>query len=140
MNIGTGYLFIPLCLCHIHKQRSLSSLYQLRNEPPSILFQVLLDGPCTGVPRQAYRLKNLHLTPLTIKIAFSTRSKNVRTAWETEGITKKWEESAWAKRMAAKARRAGLNDFERFQLMKAKSARNKILAKATNTQKKKQKL
>ena len=106
----------------------------------SILFQVLLDGPCTGVPRQAYRLKNLHLTPLTIKIAFSTRSKNVRTAWETEGITKKWEESAWAKRMAAKARRAGLNDFERFQLMKAKSARNKILAKATNTQKKKQKL
>ena len=29
-----------------------------------------------------------------------------------------------------KARRQGLNDLDRFKLMKAKSARNKILAKA----------
>merc|ERR1712158_338038 len=83
--------------------------------------RVLLDGPCSGVKRQAYRIKNLHMTPLVTKFPFSARSKVVRTAWENDGITKKWEESAWAKRM----------------LMKAKSARNKILAKAVNIKKKK---
>merc|ERR1712116_33180 len=99
--------------------------------------RVLLDGPCSGVKRQAYRIKNLHMTPLVTKFPFSARSKVVRTAWEKDGITKKWEESAWAKRMEMKAKRKGLNDFDRFKLMKAKSARNKILAKAVNIKKKK---
>merc|ERR1712095_78857 len=99
--------------------------------------RVLLDGPCTGVSRQAYRIKNLHLTPLVTKFPFSARTKVVRAAWEKDGITKKWEESAWAKRMEMKAKRKGLNDFDRFKLMKAKSARNKILAKAVNIKKKK---
>merc|ERR1711974_201616 len=99
--------------------------------------RVLLDGPCSGVTRQAYRIKNLYLTPLVTKFPFSARTKVVRTAWENDDITKKWEESSWAKRMAMKARRKGLTDFDRFKLMKAKSARNKILAKAVNIKKKK---
>merc|ERR1712244_25042 len=99
--------------------------------------RVLIDGPCSGVNRQAYRIKNLHMTPLVTKFPFSARSKVVRAAWESDGISKKWEESAWAKRMEAKARRKGLTDFDRFKLMKAKSARNKILAKAVNIKKKK---
>jgi large subunit ribosomal protein L14e len=99
--------------------------------------RVLVDGPCTGVSRQPYRIKNLHLTELVTKFPFSARSKVVRTAWEKDGISKKWEESAWAKRMAMKSKRKGLTDFDRFKLMKAKSARNKILAKAVATKKKK---
>ena len=47
-----------------------------------------------------------------------------------------WESSTWAKRMAIKSLRNGLNDFDRFKLRKAKSARNKIVAKALNTKKK----
>ena len=39
--------------------------------------------------------------------------------------------------MQMKARRQGLNDFDRFKLMKAKSARNKILAKAVAIKKNK---
>merc|ERR1712157_142826 len=89
--------------------------------------RVLLDGPCSGVERQEYRIKNLHLTPLKITFPFSARSKVVRKAWEDEKVTEKWAESGWAKRMQMKARRQGLNDFDRFKLMKAKSARNKIL-------------
>merc|ERR1711981_1331818 len=89
--------------------------------------RVLLDGPCSGVNRQAYRIKNLHMTPLVTKFPFSARSKVVRAAWESDGISKKWEESAWAKRMEAKARRKGLTDFDRFKLMKAKSARRRSL-------------
>jgi len=99
--------------------------------------RVLLDGPCTGVTRQAYRIKNLHLTPLVTKFPFSARTKVVRAAWETDGISKKWEESSWAKRMAMKEKRKALTDFDRFKLMKAKAARNKILAKAVNIKKKK---
>ena len=38
--------------------------------------------------------------------------------------------------MAIKSLRKGLNDFDRFKLRKAKSARNKIVAKALNTKKK----
>ena len=99
--------------------------------------RVLLEGPCTGVTRQPYRIKNLHLTPLVTKFPFSARSKVVREAWVKDDISKKWEESAWAKRMAMKAKRKGLTDFDRFKLMKAKTARNKILAKAVSIKKKK---
>merc|ERR1711971_438654 len=98
---------------------------------------VLLDGPCSGVERQEYRIKNLHLTPLKITSPFSARSKVVRKAWEDEKVTEKWAESGWSKRMVMKARRQGLNDFDRFKLMKAKSARNKILAKAVAIKKNK---
>lgn len=54
----------------------------------------------------------------------------VRKAWEEEKVADKWAASSWSKRMQMKAKREGLNDFDRFKLMKAKSARNKIVAKA----------
>ena len=38
--------------------------------------------------------------------------------------------------MELKSKRNGLNDFDRFKLQKAKSARNKIVAKALNAKKK----
>ena len=79
-----------------------------------IFLQVLIDGPLSGVPRQEYRIKNLQLTPLSVKLPFNSRSKVVRLAWEDDKVSKKWEESAWAKRMAKKARRQALNDFDRF--------------------------
>merc|ERR1712111_14698 len=81
--------------------------------------RVLLNGPCTGVGRQEYRIKNLHLTPLKITFPFSARTKVVRKAWEDEKVSDKWAESGWAKRMQMKARRQGLNDLDRFKLMKA---------------------
>merc|ERR1712018_981724 len=44
--------------------------------------RVLIDGPCSGVRRQAYRIKNLHMTPLVTKFPFSARTKVVRAAWK----------------------------------------------------------
>merc|ERR1711862_272757 len=92
--------------------------------------RVLIDGPQAGVERQEYKIKSLHLTSLKVTFAFSARTKVVRKAWEDEKISEKWAESSWAKRMQMKVRREGLGDFDRFKLQKAKSARNKILAKA----------
>merc|ERR1712029_429584 len=99
--------------------------------------RVLIDGPQAGVERQEYKIKSLHLTPLKITFPSSARTKVVRKAWEDEKVSDKWAESGWAKRMQMKARRQGLNDLDRFKLMKAKSARNKILAKAVAIKKNK---
>merc|ERR1712130_573978 len=73
--------------------------------------RVLVDGPTSGVLRQAYPIKQL----------------------EANKVDETWANSTWAKRMAVKAKRAGLTDLDRFKLRKAKSARNKILAKALNS-------
>ena len=51
-------------------------------------------------------------------------------------VDEAWKSSNWAKRLELKAKREGLNDFDRFKLRKAKSARNKIVAKALNSKKK----
>merc|ERR1739837_4475 len=99
--------------------------------------RVLLDGPCSEVPRQEYKIKSLHLTPIKITFPFSARTKVVRKAWTDEKVSETWSNSSWAKRMEMKVKRQGLTDFDRFKLMKAKSARNKIVAKAVAIKKNK---
>merc|ERR1712141_985734 len=94
--------------------------------------RVLVDGPCSEVPRQEYKIKSLHLTPIKVTFPFSARTKVVRKAWVDEKVSE-----TWGKRMAMKVKRQGLNDFDRFKLMKAKSARNKIVAKAVAIKKNK---
>merc|ERR1719295_623764 len=60
-------------------------------------------------------------------INHSSRTSIVRKAWEKEEISQKWEESTWAKKIAARQKRAQLSDFDRFKLMKAKQARNRLI-------------
>ncbi|XP_059142860.1 large ribosomal subunit protein eL14-like [Physella acuta] len=75
-----------------------------------------VDGPCSGVGRKDLNFRALHLTQFTINIGPSARSGTVKKAWEKEEITKKWEQSIWAKKLA-----------RRFKLMKAKQARNRLI-------------
>merc|ERR1712244_66089 len=89
--------------------------------------RVLVDGPCSGILRKDMNIKALHLTPFTVKIGHSARTGTVRKAWEAAEVTKKWQETTWAKKIAARERRAELTDFERFKLMKAKQARNRLI-------------
>merc|ERR1712178_52812 len=89
--------------------------------------RALVDGPCSGVNRKDINFKALHLTQLAVKIGPSARSGTVKKAWEKAEITKKWEETTWAKKLAAREKRANLSDFDRFKLMKAKQARNRII-------------
>merc|ERR1719228_1892414 len=79
--------------------------------------RALIDGPCSGVLRK----------DINFKIGQSSRSGTVRKAWEKAEITKKWEATTWARKIAARERRAELTDFERFKLMKAKQARNRLV-------------
>ena len=81
-----------------------------------VLLQALLDGPCSGVARQAVGFNKLWLTDFKLKISHSAREKQVRKAYEEANINAKWEQTAWARRIARKARRAQLTDFDRFKL------------------------
>lgn len=78
--------------------------------------QALVDGPCTGVKRQAISFNKLCLTDFKIRISRSAREKQLRKAYETADISTKWEQTAWARRIAKKARRKELTDFDRFKL------------------------
>ena len=62
-------------------------------------FQALLDGPCTGVPRQARRFNEVHLTSLVTKIARGASERSVRIAWTADKITDKWNATSWARRI-----------------------------------------
>nr|ABW90350.1 putative ribosomal protein L14 [Sipunculus nudus] len=89
--------------------------------------KVLVDGPCSGVARKAINLKQLHLTKFMIQLGPSARSKAVKKAWEKAEINQKWAETTWSKKLEARQKRNQLNDFDRFKLMKAKQARNRLI-------------
>ena len=61
--------------------------------------QALLDGPCSGVARQARRFTELHLTNLVTKLTRGAAEKSVRLAWQADNITEKWNGTSWARRI-----------------------------------------
>ncbi|GMR53643.1 hypothetical protein PMAYCL1PPCAC_23838, partial [Pristionchus mayeri] len=89
--------------------------------------KVLLDGPASGVLRSVRNLKDLQLTKFKVPIRLQQRTKNVEKAWTEAEISKKWEGSTWAKKLAARKLRSTLSDFDRFKLMRAKQARNRLV-------------
>jgi large subunit ribosomal protein L14e len=87
----------------------------------------LIDGPCSGVKRQAMSFKQMHLTNFVLKLAHSARTGTVKKAWEKAEIDKKWAETTWAQKIAAREKRKSLTDYDRFKLMKAKQIRNRLI-------------
>jgi len=86
--------------------------------------RALIDGPTTGVPRQAFPYKHLTLLKYTLSgLPRAAGTATVRKHFEKDGVAQKWETSAWAKRRAALAKRKTLNDFDRFSVMLAKKQR-----------------
>uniref|UniRef100_A0A8B9IJJ3 Large ribosomal subunit protein eL14 n=1 Tax=Anser cygnoides TaxID=8845 RepID=A0A8B9IJJ3_ANSCY len=82
--------------------------------------KALVDGPCSGVRRQAMPFKCMQLTDFVIKFPHSARQKFVRRAWEKENINEKWAATRWAKKIEARAKKAKMTDFDRYKVMKAK--------------------
>ena len=76
-----------------------------------------MDGPAnlTGVTRQVINIKWVSVTDFKVKVARNARQKTLTEAWADADIQAKWDATAWAKKIAAKATKAGLNDFQRFQ-------------------------
>ena len=88
--------------------------------------RVLVDGP--NVHRQLLNLKSLQLTRWVLKLQHGARATTVKKAWAKAEIDKKWAESSWSKRLAAKKQRTLCTDFDRFKLMRAKQSRNRLIA------------
>ena len=83
------------------------------------------DGSEAKVARQILSLKRVALTDFKVKIGRNARQKSLNKAWTKGDIWNKWNNSSWAKKLAAKKKRASSNDFMRFKVARAKAARNK---------------
>ncbi|GAA52769.1 60S ribosomal protein L14, variant 2 [Clonorchis sinensis] len=89
--------------------------------------RVLIDGPCTGVPRQGIGLKKLHLTKIRCKLPHGCGTAAVKKIWEKNNLTEEWKKTSWARKLERKALRAKMSDFDRFKVMVARQQRNRIL-------------
>eukprot|EP00567_Pseudictyota_dubia_P016529 CAMPEP_0197451336 /NCGR_PEP_ID=MMETSP1175-20131217/28491_1 /TAXON_ID=1003142 /ORGANISM="Triceratium dubium, Strain CCMP147" /LENGTH=124 /DNA_ID=CAMNT_0042984019 /DNA_START=46 /DNA_END=420 /DNA_ORIENTATION=+ len=89
--------------------------------------RALVDGPVslTGTSRQMINFRRLALTDFKVKIGRNARHKALAKAWEKANILEKWNESAWAKRIARRKARVASTDFERFSAMVEKKAARK---------------
>ncbi|KAI9636299.1 ribosomal protein L14-domain-containing protein, partial [Dioszegia hungarica] len=99
--------------------------------------RALIDGPNTSVPRQQIAYRNLILTPYTIsKLPRGAGSGAIKRAVEKAGVLEKWEQSGWAKKLAARQTRKNASDFDRFKIMLAKKSRRDLVRKAYVKEKK----
>ena len=59
------------------------------------------------------------MTPIVIpKLPRASGVGHVAKKWEEHKVQQKFDESSWAQKRAAIQKRRGLNDFERFKVMK----------------------
>jgi large subunit ribosomal protein L14e len=91
----------------------------------------LIDGPfeITGVQRQVISYTRIALTDLTVDIQRNARQTTLKKAWAAADTMNKWESTSWAKKLAAKKKRASLSDFDRFKVMVARKQKSEIIAK-----------
>merc|ERR1719253_2178525 len=99
--------------------------------------RVVVDGPeaTTGVRRHMMPIKRLSLTDFKCKIPRGAREKTLKKAMADEEVMKKWSETKWAKKLAAKTARTEMNDFERFKLMVARKKRSAAVKKTIGKKK-----
>ena len=80
--------------------------------------RVLVDGPTTRFPRVLYPVKRLALTSLVVPgVLKGARTGTLKKAADAFKLKEKWEATSFAKKTDARAKRANLNDFDRFKVM-----------------------
>ena len=96
-----------------------------------MIFQVLVDGPSTGVKRQQItvngsccilplQVARLYLTDFVVPLNRGAKTTEVDEAFKAGEVENKWNETAWAKKLAARAKKASMCDFCRFKARFAK--------------------
>ncbi|KAI7877466.1 hypothetical protein K492DRAFT_239155 [Lichtheimia hyalospora FSU 10163] len=86
--------------------------------------RVLIDGPTTGVARQAWSLRHLTLTNLVVKdLPRNAGQTTVKKSLEKNDTLNAWAKTAWAQKLAQRQVRANLSDFDRFKVSKLKNKR-----------------
>ena len=89
--------------------------------------RVIVDGPSdvTGVHRHMMPVRRLSLTDFKSKIPRGARVKSLKRGLKEGDTLNKFKASSWGKKLSAREARKNLTDFERFQVMVAKTKRNK---------------
>ena len=77
--------------------------------------RVLIENPLQGVVRQIIPVKRLSLTRFKVPIVRAPRTGSLRAALEKFDLNGKWAATSTAKKIALRAQRARLTDFERFK-------------------------
>uniref|UniRef100_A0A5K3EGM2 Large ribosomal subunit protein eL14 n=1 Tax=Mesocestoides corti TaxID=53468 RepID=A0A5K3EGM2_MESCO len=90
--------------------------------------RVLIDGPCSGVPRRPINIKRLHLTKIVMKLPHKCGTHGVADLWHRQKVDRQWNKTKWARKLEKKRIRASLNDFQRFQVMVARKKQNRVIS------------
>lgn len=89
------------------------------------LNRVLIQGP--AVARQPFLIKNTDLTSFKIAMPRGARTKTFTKVWTASGVEAKFAETAVAKKLAQRAIRKNLTDFDRFKVMLAQKKKGHLL-------------
>jgi large subunit ribosomal protein L14e len=90
--------------------------------------RAVVDGPSSGVPRQVLLYSQAMLTKFVVKnMPRSAGSKTVQKRFDEQNIAALWAESHTAKKLANKATRRELSDFDRFKVMVLQKKRSRII-------------
>lgn len=87
--------------------------------------RVLIDGP--GYKRQVIPISRLQLSKQVLKIGRGTTGGKLQKIFDKENVQKTYETSSIGKSYARQARRAELNDFERFKALTLRRKLSKLL-------------
>jgi large subunit ribosomal protein L14e len=84
--------------------------------------RALIDGPTTGVVRQAFPFRRMVLTPLVLKnLPRAVGQTALVKALAKNETVAAWNKTAWAKKLEQRKVRSNLSDFDRFKLLKLKN-------------------
>ncbi|KAI8902462.1 ribosomal protein L14-domain-containing protein [Globomyces pollinis-pini] len=89
--------------------------------------RVLVEG--LNVKRQAISFKRATLTAIKLTIPRGAGSVAVQKALTAQKIDETFAKTSWAKKIAKRATRANLNDFDRFKVMIARKKKSAIVGK-----------
>jgi large subunit ribosomal protein L14e len=82
--------------------------------------RVIIEGPTTDVARQQLPIRWITLTSFKSEVTRGMRSGLVKKVIESSNVLSKWEQTAWAQKLAARTARKNMGDFARFQAMHLK--------------------
>ncbi|KAL4481422.1 hypothetical protein ABPG72_010575 [Tetrahymena utriculariae] len=91
--------------------------------------RILIDGE--HIVRQVIPIRRIHLTKFQIEnVELNQRTVLLKKKIAKFDLTKKYAETSYAKKQAAKAKRANLGDFDRFRVMVLKKKLARTSAKS----------
>jgi len=91
--------------------------------------RALIQGPTSGVARQTIPHTWLSLTGVTFKCPRGAKTGALSRAMAKGDVVNKFAATSWGKKAARDAKRANLNDFQRFQVMVLRQKRSRAIAK-----------